>query len=85
MSAKQITLTLLFVLVAFLVASWGKFLEWWQTLSPGWKTFFCVLAWVLVMLIGMRQGRAWGLAAIISGPFFVVVFAFARVYKKIDQ
>lgn len=85
MKPKQITLILLFTLVAFVAGSWGKFLEWWADLSPGWKTFFCVLAWALAMLIGTRQGKTWGLVAIISGPFFAVVFTLIYIDRKIKD
>ena len=85
MTAKQITLILLCVLIALLVACWGRFLEWWNDLTPIWKTMLFVFAWGLLILIGCRQGEYWMLSAIISGPVAVALIVFFYADKILDE
>lgn len=85
MKAYQITIGLLCMLIAFLIASWGRFLEWWNDLSPGWKTGAFLFVWALLIFIGYRHGQEWVLAAVVAGPVAIVLIAFFYADKFLDE
>jgi len=84
MTAKQITIILICILTALLVACWGRFLEWWNDLTPIYKTALCVFAWALLILIGYRQGPDWMLAGLIAGPVGMTLAVFYEINKMIE-
>lgn len=71
MKPHQWTLILLSILIAFVVASWGRVVEWWADLSPGYKTASFVTAWAALILIGLRNGPHYALAGLIAGLLFI--------------
>jgi len=85
MKAHHVTLILLIALVAFLIASWGRFLEWWDDLSPGWKTGAFMFVWALLILIAYRHGQEWMLGAVVAGPVAIVLIAFFYADKFLDE
>lgn len=85
MTAKQITLILLCILIALLAACWDRFLEWFEDLSPILKTGVFILAWALLILIGYRQGEYWMLSAVISGPLAIVLIVFFYADRILDE
>ncbi len=85
MNTKLITIALLFFLVLCLAATWGRFLEWWNDLTPIWKTGVFMFAWALLILIGYRQGEYWMLSAVISGPVAIVLIVWFYADKILDE
>jgi len=84
MKAHHVTLILLIALVAFLIASWGRFLEWWDDLTAAWKTGVFISAWALLILVGYRQGPDWMLAGVVVGPGMGVLIVFYELQKMIE-
>ncbi len=85
MKPHQVTIILLCVLVALIVACWGRFLEWFEDLTPIWKTGVFMFAWALLILIGYRQGEYWMLSAVIAGPLAIVLIVFFYADKILDE
>jgi len=85
MKPHQVTIILFCILVALIVASWGRFLEWFEDLTPIWKTGVFILAWALLILIGYRQGEYWMLSAVISGPLAIVLIVFFYADRILDE
>lgn len=71
MKAQHWTLILLSILIAFVVASWGRVVEWWADLSPIYKTAAFVTTWAALILIGLRNGTYCALAGLIAGLLFI--------------
>ncbi len=84
MKPHHFTLILLFALIALLYAQWSRFLEWWNDLTPIWKTGVFVFAWALLILIGYRQGPDWMMAGVVAGPVGMVVVVFYEINKMIE-
>jgi len=85
MTAKQITLILLCILIALIVACWGRFLEWFEDLTPGWKTGVFMFVWALLVLIGYRQGPLFMVAGIAAGPVAIVLIVWFYADKILDE
>jgi len=85
MKAQHWTLILLSILIALMVAGWGRVVEWWADMSPVWKVGVFLFCWSLAILIGFRNGLYYALAAVIAG----VVFIFAQIWivgnKMMDE
>jgi hypothetical protein len=73
MKQRFITAVLLSSIIAFAVASWGRVVEWWEDMSPGWKSGVFMFCWALLILIGYRYGPYYALAALIAGLMFMAV------------
>lgn len=85
MKPHQVTIILLCILVALIVACWGRFLEWFEDLTPIWKTAVFMFAWALLILIGYRQGEYWMLSAVIAGPLAIVLIVFFYADRILDE
>ena len=67
MTTKQFTLTLLFTLVALVAASWGGLMQLWQSVTLWKKMRFCFFVWLFLLLLSIKAGGGWIIAAIVSG------------------
>jgi len=85
MKPHHVTVILLCIFIALISASWGRFLEWFEDLTPIWKTGVFILAWALLILIGYRQGEYWMLSAVISGPLAIVLIVFFYADRILDE
>ena len=70
---RKIQIALLTSLVAFVAASWGRVVEWWEDMSPAWKAGVFIFFWALLMVIGYQYGRCYALSALIAGLVFMVI------------
>lgn len=85
MKPHHVTIILLCILIALIIAVWGRFLEWWNDSTPIYKTGFFVFCWALLILIGYRQGEYWMLSAVIAGPLAIVLIVFFYADKILDE
>ena len=73
MKQRFITAVLLSSIIAFVIASWGRVVEWWADMSPAWKAGVFMFFWALLIIIGYQYGRYYALAALIAGLVFMVI------------
>jgi len=85
MKPHHVTIILLCILIALIYASWGRFLEWFEDLTPGWKTAVFLFAWALLILIGYRQGPLFMVAGIAAGPVGIVLIVWFYADKILDE
>ena len=85
MKAQHWTLILLSILIALIVAGWGRVVEWWADMSPGWKVGVFMFFWALAILIGFRFGPGYALIGVVAGVFFILVQVLALGCKILRE
>ena len=85
MKAYQVTIGLLCILIALFVASWGRFIDWLQDVSPIKKAVIFVCSWALLIAIGYRNGQVWMFAGFMVGYLFVVGLVIHFIVKEVGK
>ena len=85
MTTKQFTLTLLFTLVALVAASWGGLMQLWQSVTLWKKMRFCFFVWLFLLLLSIKAGGGWIIAAIVSDEAGLLICVFLTINKIFDE
>lgn len=79
MKAHHVTIILICALAAFVVASWGGLIQWWESASFCAKIRFCFFAWIFLLLCAFRAGTGWVVAGVIVGEAGFLVSLFLAI------
>ncbi len=85
MKAQHWTLILLSILIALIVAGWGRFTDWLQGVSPIKKAFIFVCSWALLIAIGYRNGQMWMFLGVMAGYLFIVGLVIHFIAKEVRK
>jgi len=85
MKAQHWTLILLSILIALMVAGWGRVVEWWADMSPAWKVGVFLFCWALAILIGFRFGPGYALIGVVAGAVFIFAQIWIAGNKMMDE
>jgi len=82
---KPFTVILFCALAAFAAASWGGLIQWWQSVTLWKKMRFCFFVWLFLLLLSIKAGGGWIIAAIVSGEAGLLICVFLTLNKIFDE